>query len=303
MKVLKFVNRILSSPIRTLDKFSTLDELLDRNQYHQKVINIHRTDKKNAGDYYSAPYHYYDEIANTLDIYGFKSSSEKVRNKWIKEISNNAVIIGGGGLLNRKSFSHQMQALEKLASENKKIVLWGIGHNSKKKSDFGNVKSYNINVNNFGLAGTRDYSMPGDYVPCVSCKHKLFDKTYQVKDEYGIIFHKKTLKNKSLLEAFSAYPSTSNTTDMTKIVEFIGSKEKIITDSYHAMYWSMLLGKKVAVIPNSSKFYDFKYKPVFSDFENCITDVNKATTYSGILEECRELNDHFYHKVKDYLNI
>lgn len=303
MEVLKFINRILSSPLRTLDKVSTLEKLLSKNQHHRNVINVHRADRKNAGDFYSAPYHYYEGLGTALDIYGYKSSSEKDRNKWIKTISKNAVIAGGGGLLNRGSFSQQMQAFENLAAKNKKIVLWGVGHNSKKKSDFNNIDAYNIDIKKFGLAGTRDYSMPGEFVPCVSCKHEVFDKDYQVKDEVGIIFHKKTLKKKSVLETFSAYPSTSNTTNIEEIVQFIGSKEKIITDSYHAMYWAILLGKKVAVIPNSSKFFDFKYKPVFSSFENCLEDIHKANSYSGVLEECRELNDSFYLKVREYLEL
>ncbi|AVR45818.1 hypothetical protein C7S20_11470 [Christiangramia fulva] len=302
MEVLKFFKRILTSPIRSEYKDSSLNMLLDKKQNHKKILNIYRIDKNNAGDFFSAPFHYYEGIENILDIYGYKSSSKNERYKWVKKIAANSIIVGGGGLLNRKSFKRQLQTFEKLASDNKKIVLWGVGHNSKKKKDFNNMSSYNIDIKKFGLVGTRDYSMPGDYVPCVSCKHVVFDDSYEIEDEIGIIFHKKTMKNKAVLGKFSAYPSISNTAEVEKIVAFIGSKEKIITDSYHAMYWSMLLGRKVAVIPNSSKFFDFKYKPVFSDFENCIAEVNKATSYTGVLEECRELNDSFYQKVKEYLD-
>ncbi len=303
MEVKKFLHRILTSPLRTKNKASTLEKLLNNQQQHGKVINIHRIDRRNAGDFYSAPYHYYEEIDRTLDIFSYKSSSQNERDHWVKEISNSAIILGGGGLLNRQSFKKQMLAFEKLAVNNKKIVLWGIGHNSKKRRDFGNIRSYNIDINKFGLVGTRDYSMPGDYVPCVSCKHEVFDKSYEVNEEIGLIFHKKTLKKNSILKKFSDYSTTSNTRNMEKVVNFIGSKEKIITDSYHAMYWALLLEKKVAVIPNSSKFYDFKYKPVFTTFEDCLTDINKASAPTGVLEECRELNMNFFLKVKEYLEI
>lgn len=68
------------------------------------------------------------------------------------------------------------------------------------------------------------------------------------------------------------------------------------------MYWSMLLNKKVLVIPNSSKFFDFKYKAVVSSFENFENDLSKAQSFSGVLEECRTINRKFAAKVFDYLN-
>ena len=88
-----------------------------------------------------------------------------------------------------------------------------------------------------------------------------------------------------------------------EIVSFIGKSSQIVTDSYHAMYWSMLLGKKVAVIPNSSKFYDFKYQPVITSFDSFESDLKKSTAYSGVLNEFRDINLKFADKVFDYLNL
>jgi len=65
----------------------------------------------------------------------------------------------------------------------------------------------------------------------------------------------------------------------------------------------MLMGKKTLVIPNSSKFYDFKYQPVISNFDKVLEDLKKAQSYSGVLEECREINKKFAEKVFDYLGI
>ena len=65
----------------------------------------------------------------------------------------------------------------------------------------------------------------------------------------------------------------------------------------------VLLGKKVLAVPTTSKFYDFKHKPVittYNDFEN---DISKAVSYSGLLEECREINLKFADKTFNYLNI
>lgn len=304
MQVFKFLNRIATSPLRSRSKAAVLKKLAATPQENQGVVNLHRIDVKNAGDYYSAPHLYFDRLKGSqLDIFDYKSPDKAVTDHWIEAISRNALIIGGGGLLNRGSFEKQLKLFEHLADKGKKTVLWGVGHNAKDPRDFGKQVPYNIDIEKFGLVGTRDYRSPGEWVPCVSCLHPVFDRTYEVKQEIGIVFHKKTLKKKSLTSKFGEFPSTSNTTDIDSLVQFIGSSETIITDSYHAMYWSILLGKKVAVIPNSSKFYDFKYHPVISDFENCIQDARKAPSYSGVLEECREINYEFSKKVFDYLEL
>ena len=96
-------------------------------------------------------------------------------------------------------------------------------------------------------------------------------------------------------------PSLSNAATIEEIIPFIGESDALITDSYHAMYWGLLLEKKVTVIPNSSKFFDFHIKPLFSDFDNCIEDSKKSISYQGLLEECRELNHRFYEKAMNVL--
>ena len=304
MSLQKFINNALSSVNRNRRKKSVIQQVLNSDQYDKGVINIHRIDVNNVGDFYCAPHHYFSELKDKkLDIYDFKSTDEEIVKEWIEKIATNSLIIGGGGLLNRGSFEMQMKLFEKLASGGKKTVLWGVGHNSKKTNQFRKINSYNINIKNFGLVGVRDYNMDENWVPCVSCLHSIFDKPFSEIQEIGIIFHKKTLKNKSILKKLKNYPTTSNTTDLDKIISFIGKSNTIVTDSYHAMYWSMLLGKKVVVVPNSSKFYDFKFKPIISTFDNFKNDISKAESYTGVLEECRKINIEFSNKVFDYLNL
>lgn len=304
MQIFNFLKRIVTSPLRSKNKTAVLKKLAANPQKNEGVINLHRIDTKNAGDYYSAPHLYFDQLKDRqLDIFDYKSSDKLVTEKWIEAISSHSLIIGGGGLLNRGSFEKQLKVFEQLAEKGKKTVLWGVGHNSKNPRSFGKTFSYNINTDKFGLVGTRDLHSPGEWVPCVSCLHPIFDQTFELKQEIGVVFHKKTLKKNSLTSKFQHLPCTSNTTDIDDLVHFIGSSEKIITDSYHAMYWSLLLGKKVVVIPNSSKFFDFKYQPVISDFDRCIEDAAKAQAYSGVLEECREINQQFANKVFEYLEL
>lgn len=273
-------------------------------QQNNSVINLHRYDPTNIGDFYCGPHHYFEPLKNKhLDIFDYKREDIAVRENFKEKIVQNSLIIGGGGLLNREGFTIQMDLFEKLGAKGKKTVLWGVGHNSKYKHTYGKINKYSVDTSKFGLVGVRDYSMKEEWVPCVSCMHPIFDTKFDVKNEIGIIFHKKTLRNKSVLKKFSHFPSTSNDAVFEDVVQFIGETDTVLTDSYHAMYWSLMLGKKVMVFPNSSKFYDFKYQPVISSFQNFEKDLKKVKAYSGVLEECREINLKFAEKTFDYLNI
>ncbi len=297
------MNKILTSLNRKYRKFKTRRDILSSQQENSGVVNIHTIDTKNAGDYYCAPHHYFKELSDTaLDIFDYKRLGGKA-DAFVNRINENAIIVGGGGLLNRGGFKFQMKIFEQLLQKGKKTVLWGVGHNIKYKKSFGKPVNYNVDVNNFGIAGTRDISCPGDFVPCVSCLHEIFDKNFETTRDIGIVFHKDTIKNKDVTNKFENYDTLSNSHDFESIINFIGTSETILTDSYHVMYWSMLLNKNIAIVPNSSKFYDFKHKPVFTDFQNPIFDVKNANDFSGLLEECREINLKFSEKVFDYLNL
>ncbi len=301
MKILPYIKNLITSPSRSLRKREVKNDIINTNQSNVGVANIYRKNPNNAGDLYSSPIHYFPELGKIeVDIFDFKNSAE---NTITSLISNNSLVIGGGGLLNRKSFQFQIEAFEKLRAHGKKTVLWGVGHNSKYKKDFRKLNQYNVNTENFGLAGTRDYTLSPTWVPCVSCMHPIFDSKSSSTQETGIILHDKTYSKSKVLSRFDGLPLISNTEDLETFVSFIQNSEHIITNSYHAMYWGILLEKKVLVIPNSSKFFDFKYHPVFTTYEKCLNDLKKARTYTGVLEECREKNLDFADKVYNYLNL
>lgn len=270
----------------------------------QGVKIIHRIDYRNAGDLYSAPYHYYDELNSddAVDIYAFKKFKGEKRSKFMDAALNHKLIIGGGGLLNTPTFEAQLKLFEYLNRKGKKVVFWGLGHNSGEHHHDANLK-YNINTKSLDMFSSRDFTKSGDFVPCVSCKHPLLDGKSKVTQDLGVIFHKKTLARPHVTTLFDGIPNCDNTQSIESIIDFIKSSDKIITNSYHAMYWSMLLEKRVAVIGKNSKYYDFHKKPIYTSFENSIKDVEKAIPYSGLLSECRELNDNFAKKAFEYLEI
>jgi hypothetical protein len=115
-----------------------------------------------------------------------------------------------------------------------------------------------------------------------------------------VLMNKKT---NAISKKYQNFATSSNTTNLEELIQFIGSADNIITDSYHTMYWAMLMKKKVIAIPNSSKFYDFKHQPIISNFDEALQYLNKGTTYDGLLQECRDLNHKFAEKAFNYLNV
>jgi hypothetical protein len=210
--------------------------------------------------------------------------------------------VGGGGLLNRTTFFNEMKLLEHLSSLGHKIVLWGIGHNNPNTF---NISSYSIDLTKFRLVGVRDYNMGLEWVPCPSCMDVLFDKKFDVDRDISIILHQNDRYDKNKLNTLREFPILFNDeTSFEKIIEFIGRTDVIITSSYHAMYWALLMGKKVVVLPNSSKMFSFKYKPTFCfDISEYKLAIKKANRYSGLLDECRSININFSQRVFEFLEI
>ncbi|MGQ8337729.1 polysaccharide pyruvyl transferase family protein [Sunxiuqinia sp. A32] len=268
---------------------------------NDSIINIHRINTQNSGDLKSAPYLYFNELNQyqKLDILNYQSYNFLNTISWTKKVTKNDIILGGGGLLDRPSFSHSIEMMNLLVKKGRKVALWGVGHNNP---------SYKVSqlfykqIQNFKLVGLRDYQIKGtEWVPCVSCMNSIFDQNFDTKQDIGIIEHEHIKLSGNQLNGF---PRIQNNSSFEQIISFIGSVEMLITNSYHAMYWAMLMKKKVVVIPNSSKMFSFKYKvPTSDDGADALRLLKKAPVYDELLDECRQINNKFSEKVFDYMNI
>ena len=268
------------------------------------VINIHRHDPNNIGDYYCAPHLYFDQLkGKVLDINGMRRTQGAIRKNWRDTVQQNDLIIGGGGLLNLRHFETQIKLFGALKNRGKKTVLWGPGHNDPNPNEFGKPQKYNVDLKNFGLAGVRDFSTKEHWVPCVSCLHPIFDQNFENTQEIGILFGKKSHQDQALAERLKKYPNSHNATSLEDMVAFIGASETLVTDSYHAMYWALLMGKKVLAVPTTTKFFDFKYPAKITSYDDFEQQLKNAPQYSGLLEECRTINRNFASKAFDYLNL
>ena len=80
--------------------------------------------------------------------------------------------------------------------------------------------------------------------------------------------------------------ANDNTTTFEKAIEFIGSGDVVVTNSYHGAYWGLLLGKKVEMGD------PLKSRP---------SPKTKYLKWDITLEEARHINIQFYDRIMNYL--
>ena len=250
------------------------------------TFEVHRKVKDNVGDAFCNPSRYFN-FENLL-------SGELVNSAF--KVNNQNLIVGGGGLIH-KSFQNHIQRL--INEQPKHTVLWGIGHNFGRKHVHKSKEKvyYPDWIYNANLIGIRDWikNYENLYLPCVSCMHPAFDKSYSVTHDVGFFIHAFKSKFTPTTEHFI----TNKTLDFDKTIEFIGSVDTLVTDSYHGAYWGQLLGKDVRHVNWSVKFDHFKYPATSIDG---IADWKRHSPKyppQFFLEECRNYNINFYNKVLD----
>ncbi len=246
---------------------------------------IHRHDIQNTGDYKCCPLEYFfymfplDYLVH--DIYNINYAMIE---------KNDIVILGGGGLLD--CINKWNVSINKLLDICDNVISWGCGFNF-----YNTIINDKIAFEKFKLLSIRDYRHPSKYkfVPCVSCMMPELSRFFEIKRNIGILEYKD-----NPIITFS-YPKISNKASLDEIIEFIGSSNVIITNSYHACYWATLMKKKVILYnEHSSKFDYIQYAPVkYSG--NLRKDIRRAKIYEDALDNCRKTNIEFANNVRNFI--
>ena len=253
-----------------------------------KIYEVHRKVENNVGDFYCNPSRYF-KFENL-------ESGELMHNQF--EIKDQTLIVGGGGLIHKKFSLH----IEKLLNKKPKhTIIWGIGHNFGKKhieKTKGKV-FYPDFLDRCDLVGVRDYIDQDRYLPCVTCMHPAFDKKYTSTRDF--VFYTHDFKSKFIPRQNDPH-MTNKEMDFQKVIDFLGSADTVITDSYHGAYWGLLLGKDVRIISWSVKFNYFKHQPsIIQDHITTWATTKPSSAPVGYLQECRDLNINFYNKTLDII--
>ena len=190
----------------------------------------------NLGDYLCTPLHYFDL---SCDPY---QSALFLRNK------NYKVILGGGAF-------NDLGVEQNVPYE--KTVAWGIG-SSVHGLDSLPTRADNLPYLMYGVRDPDAVSDPEKVLPCVTCLHPLLQ--LPVGDETNIFLNfndkitdNSIVKEKNLIPGNQCSIYTNYLSELQFMKAFSKSR-RVITNSYHITYWSLLSGREVAIIGYSSKF-------------------------------------------------
>ena len=225
----------------------------------------------------------------------YRKTTSNTGDKFSKEIENKIIIFGGGGFLEQDYFKDYMNVL--LEAKTKLLVGWGIGHNVHGACDI--LYSSHKYSDKFDLLGVRDSTNYFEWVPCASCMHPIFDKISEVRNKIVIYEH----KNFPLRGMNLNFPKMRNGDDFEEVIEFLGTAELIITNSYRGAYWATLLKRRVIIMqPFSSKFFGFHHPLMVANNFN-VEDIDNVPIYPNALKDAREANISFSKKVFEKLGI
>lgn len=248
---------------------------------------IHRLDFLNRGDIYCGYYKYFKDLYN-YDIHIHDIENPNI--KLIKE--NDIVIVGGGGLVN--AWNKWNNFLNIISSKSKNVILWSVGYN-----DIYDIEDIivNIDFNKMKMISIRDYNHSSNfrYVPCASCMLPYLNIKSNIKRDIGIISHYYYKLD------YDNYDIIYNSDSIYNIMQFIASSNIIISNSYHGVYWSTLMKKRVILMyETSTRFQHLKYAPIkYSG--NIINDINLTKIYDDALEESIYLTKEYFNDINSII--
>lgn len=288
----------LESRIAELEKNSARMKKLCHIQNGNQLVGMTGSDKRlhfihvfgtnNVGDEFCGPEFYFSDFFREYDQYVHEFATidfSSIR-------PNDVVIIGGGGILD---YSDVWNARINMCMQHcKNVILWGCGFNHH----LDHVYSANaIQYDALTLAGVRDYHCELEYLPCVSCMLPLLRISYPLMRRIGIVEHKAFP-----IDEFPSYEKLSNgTNDINTLLQFIGTSQVIITNTYHVWYWATLMNKKVILYEKfSTKFEHLRYESVMYS-GNLEKDISRCETHPDAYAEAVRLNNEFACKVMELL--
>lgn len=190
----------------------------------------------NLGDFLCTPLHFFD----------FGVKEQQIRIPFGAKIDGTVL---GGGAYNDLGLSQNVDF--------RSTVLWGVGSSLHGK-DAHPTKATNLP---YLLYGVRDIDAVEDdkhFLPCVTCMHPNASIKPGEETSVFLNFDKgitdyRHFKNLPLFREGGVSLLSNNLSEAEFLKEFSKTK-RVITNSFHVAYWSLLSGRAVSIIGYSTKF-------------------------------------------------
>jgi len=191
--------------------------------------------------------------------------------------SDRNITIVGGGVWN----------IEKIQSPN--TVAWAVGRSIRYPKS-----SNKLPNTNFLAAGFRDYLDLNDtklFLPCVSCLNSNIAK--EPAGNKTLVFTNANIQvSHKIIKSHQDRIYLTNDCSVDEFMDAWQQSDKVITNSYHGIYWSLLSGRSVAPYGYSSKFTNVSALFNIEFPRKNLYDVTNRTTLDRLINQ----NNHKFFK-------
>lgn len=202
-----------------------------------------------------------------------------------------AVIFGGG-----KTFGSIYCKLQPNSRQAKHRIVWGV---STVQSSVLSLR-YVLSRRSMDLVGSRDFGyMWYEFAPCVTCVSPLFDTSYEIKHPVVTYLHKGKTKGMGVDIPAGVPVLENNCASMQQSQDFIGRGEVVVSNSYHGVYWALLLGRKVIFRLFSKKFNHYRLPPLILDPKTWRENLQRACRQYEMLDLCRDATSRCHWRVRE----
>ena len=228
----------------------------------------HLRDTANVGDRYCSPFDYFDwGDATVSDLRADDTPDYDVG------------IYGGGKIFRGLASYKGVRTGKDLLN-----IAWGVGT----VQSFPLSLSYARARRRMDLVGSRDYGDKRyDYAPCASCMSPFFDAPEE--PEHDVVFYAHGGKTEKMgLDIPAHIPVlTNNCDDLETALRFIASGRTVVSNSYHGVYWALLLGRRTLCLPFSNKFGHYRESPHYATAKSWLNELPNAIARPEMLALCR----------------
>lgn len=238
----------------------------------------HLRDTQNVGDRSCSPFDYLD--------WGDATASD-LRDDDTPEYD---IGIYGGGKIFGGLSSYQGVRRRKGATN----IAWGVGT----VQTFRFSPRYRKARKLMDLVGSRDY---GDnryrYAPCPSCLAPFFDAPPAPVHEVVFYAHAGKTGGMKMTAPPGMPVLTNECDDLDTALRFIASGATVVSNSYHGVYWALLMGRRTLCVPFSNKFNNYRQAPHYAKPKDWVSELPNAIARPEMLGLVRAATDRFHQQV------
>lgn len=169
-------------------------------------------------------------------------------------------------------------------------IAWGVGTVQSFPLSWRYMKARRA----MDLIGSRDY---GDtrytYAPCPSCMAPQLDAPKAPNHDVVFYAHGGKTEKMGLSIPDHIPVLTNECKDLDTALSFIASGATVISNSYHGVYWGLLMGRKTLCVPFSNKFDGYREPPHFATPDTWEAEIKNAIARPDMRDIVRDATRDF----------